>query len=124
MIKKSSADCWKEYEKVIAEAMSVPEQKLLVIYRDNWADEFNIQGFSVMLASEWGVMMENAKQKTYPRSMGFGTNQEIMYNTCEDFFLCFEILPIGEDKYRALRESFGWGFGFWPDSFFEKNWEE
>lgn len=80
---------------------------IMVMFADNWVDEFDIEGFRIMKQEEWDEMVEKA---VFPRHFCFGTNQWLKYDTKEDFLMCITTVPHVEGGY------FGEGseFGFFP----------
>lgn len=112
--------------------MSRPEKKLLLNYHQNYADEFDVEGFLVLTESEWekhkelaakvfGPAEEAAKKaaeeakktKTYYYNrgaeveVGFGTNESITYGSLDDYLSSFKVKEITQEQYQVLWDLFG-----------------
>jgi hypothetical protein len=109
-----------------------PEKQLLLTYHQNYADEFDVEGFLVLSESDWekhkdlaarvfGPKEEAAKKKAeeakkkkeyyYDRGVevevGFGTNEEVTYHSLEDYLSSFKIKELTPEQYKVLDELFG-----------------
>ena len=77
----------------------------LIIQNDNYADEFNIQGF-MTVEDEWVKNWEEGlKDFEYPYDMYFGSNEFITYNSPKeimDSVGIVDITPEQEDVLIAL----------------------
>ena len=93
------------------------EQKFLVTYSSNWADEINVDGFCVMTETEknayFDLFKRVFKEEGY-YTFSVGTNEEIEYNGLSDFKRDFTIEKITEEDAEVLVRVIG-SFGFFPD---------
>jgi hypothetical protein len=110
------------------------EQMLLVKFHSNYADEFDVEGFIVMSTSQWqahneGVakVFENKKANAPPPDPSkqwdrrhtdactvevyFGTNEQMMYESLEDYMRCFDISSLTDDEVAVLTKLFARGYG-------------
>ena len=115
--------------------------KVLVIYKDNWADEFDIEGFRMMQVEDWEDMKSAAreifvrvekrnteKRKEYNRKklekpdeyhyfdeeeeeFYFGTNEAIHYSSYKDWLDAYIVKEITDEKAKELEELFDTGYG-------------
>jgi hypothetical protein len=90
------------------------EQKYLVSYDDNWADEMDVSGSKIFDSkSELDEFFDGFKkyfEENGYYSFGIGTNEEIEYDTFSDFEEAFTIQPITDNEKEVL-EKFGFGSG-------------
>ena len=107
--------------------------RALVIYRDNWADEMNIQGFQLCDSEQWNQKMESLKaqpeswwaEKIYYASDKFylsplheiqiGTNETVSYESYDALKQVFEVHWVLGDEYFIIHDFFGEKFGTTPD---------
>jgi hypothetical protein len=57
----------------------------LVKYEDNYADEFDIQGFRIFTEVELKAFKTLVKTAKYPQEVYFGTNESISYDSFTDY---------------------------------------
>jgi hypothetical protein len=48
---------------------------VLVVFRDNWADEMDLRGFRVFTVESWQAYQDGIPNRGF--SIGFGTNEDI-----------------------------------------------
>lgn len=89
---------------------------ILVHYKDNWADEFDIMGFALLTEKEWEKMKsEVTDDKVF--ELYFGTNEAVGYESKDDFLERFWSRPVTKQEAAVLKKMFrgiGRGYGFWP----------
>lgn len=97
-------------------------EHVLVKYRDNWADEMDIEGFRLMTIAEWEDVKQRAaayfKENT-EYTYYIGTNEEVTfrgYNAWERHFDVFNLL---DHEYHGIKRTLGDEFGFFPFHDFE-----
>lgn len=93
------------------------EKHFILKYNDNWADEMDISGFAVMTESErdeYFAVFKKVFDTNEYYSFFVGTNEEIEYNTLEDFTNAFEMSEITEEEAKVFSKFFGNEFGFFP----------
>lgn len=86
------------------------EVQLLLKYRNNYADEFDVKGFLVLSQSAWEEHKELAS-KVFKQNgeveVGFGTNESISYHSLEDYLGSFKVSELTQDQYQVLWYLFG-----------------
>lgn len=105
---------------------------ILVKFDDNWADEMDISGFKVYDSIEdWNQAVktfedEHKSDRGYEEDeplgefeIYVGTNEEIMYNSMEEFLKYFEVIEITKDQKFAIESVFpeatsDCGYGHFP----------
>ena len=102
--------------------------KVLVIFKDDWADEMDIEGFDILTKEEWEYKKLEIEHTVFPQDVGFGTNECNNYDSAQDFLSMFKAVPISDEQEKMFRGIFGnYSFGTIPfieggasDSFYEK----
>ncbi len=103
--------------------------KLLVIFKDNWADEMDIVGFNILTKEQWEYKELEIRETPFPKEVGVGSNEQITYDNVEQYLAMFTILEISDEEEKTIRKFFGnYMFGIFPliegeapDSFYEKH---
>jgi len=93
------------------------EKYFLLQYNDDWADEMDISGFAVMTQSErdeYFAVFKKVFDVNGYYSFCVGTNEEIEYDTLEDFTNAFQMAEITEEEAKVFSKFFGNEFGFFP----------
>ena len=100
------------------------EQMLLVEYKDNYADQFDISGFIITTEKTWKEFcdrglkyFENNESETYQ----FGSDEWIEYRSAKEFFSCFKGKKLNTEDAEIIQELLTYDFSY-PDSglFFQK----
>lgn len=101
--------------------------KLLVSFKCDWADEFEMEGFSVVDKEWWEkkVSQINTYFETETEyEEGFGTNESFIWTSAEDLLGCFEAVELSDEeaavfeKYKHLAISyFPWLDGVIPGEY-------
>ena len=98
--------------------------KFLVIWKDNWADEIDVVGVTIMTVAtiEKIEIFKNLFYKIHPgetESLYIGSNQNIEYRSTEDFFRSFTFVKIDEETEEVLNNTlfpgYSWYLGRIPD---------
>ena len=98
--------------------------KFLVIWKDNWADEIDVVGVTIMTVAtiEKIEIFANLFYKIHPgetASLYIGSNQNIEYRSTEDFFRSFTFVKIDEETEEVLNNTlfpgYSWYLGRIPD---------
>lgn len=102
---------------------------LLVKFCHDWADEFDVYGFSIHTKEEWEAHKKRVKSipNLFPQDMYFGTNEYIKFKTVEDYTENYcKIIEITKDEYDVLFKFFGkdYGHSFFMDDDFLTELEE
>lgn len=77
----------------------------LVKFKDNYADEFDVEGFRLFTDDSWRAFLDQLPQ--YPDETYFGTNEYIEYSTKASYLKTLEVLEISEKEYKILLKLFG-----------------
>lgn len=89
---------------------------ILIHYRDNYADEFDIFGFCLMPEESWNRIKDKLTIDDI-RYFRFGSNEEIYYNSKDEFLTKFWHRPVSDIEAKTLKKMFrgiSTGFGHWP----------
>lgn len=87
----------------------------LIKFSGNWADEFDLYGFSVMTDAGWNEVLnilKNADQSIEIEEVYFGTNEAMDWNCAADFLQDLEVISISEKEAEILKRLFGHCFGY------------
>jgi len=84
--------------------------RLLVRYRDNWADEMNVEGFEFFNKDEWPDIVAGIADK--PFEVMVGSNQFIEYKNRADYLTHLKVTEISEEEYQTLVRLLGDGYGY------------
>jgi hypothetical protein len=84
--------------------------KVLLIWNANWADEMDIEGFSLYDKEEWEIYKKKLKTK---KRFGIyiGSNEEIGYESGEDLLEEITVKKITPDEEKTIKKFFKDGFG-------------
>ena len=77
---------------------------LLIKFKDNWADEFDISGWFVSSEETWDAFKA---QDFEPREIYFGTNEGIEYESKADYLSRFKTKAISDSDAEVLVRLFG-----------------
>lgn len=79
----------------------------LVKFDGNWADEFDVSGFSIMSEDEWKEIQDIIYNKSeYPLEHYFGTNEAMIFDSAEDLSKCLTVTKITEAEAVTVRRLF------------------
>jgi hypothetical protein len=88
------------------------EKLLLVKFHNNWADEFNVNGFAVWSKSKWekhkadvAKLFENVERGEI--TVGVGSNQQLTFDNMKDYLDSFHVVGIYDEEYATLKRLFG-----------------
>ena len=95
----------KEKEEITIPLSFEGKEFLLVKYRDNYADEFDVNGFRIFTFEEWENWKLNLKEEQL--HAGFGTNEACEYESKDDLLRCMKVIPISAEVTKSLFEVFG-----------------
>lgn len=85
------------------------QKQLLITLDRDWADEFNVEGFVVLPASEWEDHKRLAKEhfeKNGSVELYFGTNEFLEYSSYEEYVGEFEVTELTSDQFEVLKNLF------------------
>lgn len=111
------------------------KEKVLVSYKSNYADEFDVSGFCIMNKEDWEdhkakavALFEKRAAKQGPKpdpqspnywremrniqeacqvEVYFGTNESIIYETLDCYTRSFTVKDISADELKTLQKFFG-----------------
>lgn len=84
----------------------------IVRFESNWADEFDVEGVSAFdstaeaetyIQESWDGM--GSAEYHGEKGFWFGTNEELSFDSFEEYKSCFKIIPCTMDKVLFLRET-------------------
>lgn len=90
-------------------------KKHLVIFNEDWADEFDMHGFEVMDDEELEAFNNGIDNAKYPVEAGFGTNESFIWETPDEVRQAFTITEISAIEVGVLTKLFDGDFGFVPE---------
>ena len=103
-------------------------EHILVKYRDNWADEMDLEGFRLMTISEWEDIKQRAEEYFKENSeytYYVGTNEEVTFRNYNDWLRHFDVFNLLDHEYHAILRTLGQDFGFFPyDDFEDVDWDD
>lgn len=87
---------------------------LLVKFKDNWADEMDIEGFFITTREDWENRVALLKDNfPYGLTYSVGTNEEIEYSNPEQILKKYKIKDLCDHDASFLKDLFNAGeFGF------------
>lgn len=88
-------------------------QKVLVVFKDNYCDEFDVYGFWVTTEENWIFYLSELGKCDINEniSIGFGTNEDLSYNSFASLVKHFQAHPISNETYNELSAIFRSRFG-------------
>lgn len=126
----------------------IEEKLLLVLCNSNYADEFDVQGFSLWRDSAWKEYLKTVKNSIFsyerdgsdelgPHVASIGTNEVIGFDDFASYKECFKTKVIDEDEAKRLGSLFkislnkkvteeisAYGMFLMLDPFYEEDEEE
>lgn len=101
---------------------------VLIKFSGNWADEMDIEGFSIISKDHWEYMKLEAEHTEFPIEMGVGTNEDIVFENAYEYIHSFIVRDISEEERKTIKKfftSYDYGNVVWlegnaPKSFYEK----
>ena len=80
---------------------------IMITENHNWADEFDIYGFTIMSKNEWNSIKEEINDLNLrDREFYFGTNEYLQWNTGKDFLRNCSEKEISFEDYKSLIKIF------------------
>jgi len=90
-------------------------KKILLIFKDDWADEMDVEGFDILSKEHWEYKKIEIKATEFPRDVAFGSNQHLEYDDAEEYLKCFQVHEISDEEEKIIRKYFGiYHFGMIP----------
>lgn len=78
--------------------------KILVIFNENWADEMDVAGFSIMSKEKWESYVNGIPDKKL--YLGIGSNEEIEFRNKHDYLTSFDVKELSQQEYDILHRLF------------------
>jgi hypothetical protein len=92
----------------MAKAVKVKaEQKVLLRWSSNWADEMDVEGYVMTTKDKSDDWRKKLKQIDYSFSLQIGTNEDIEYSSGEDLISEVVTKNITDEEYVILKKYFG-----------------
>lgn len=88
--------------------------KVLIKYKDNWADEMDLEGFSIMDLDAWTKRKESISNITESFTICVGTNEDIEYRNGNAFLRRLVVKEITDDEANVIIKYLGDSFGHCP----------
>ncbi len=91
---------------------------LLVKFKSDWADEFDVSGFTIIPNKDWEYICEALKARFKARpndeiGWGFGTNEGFDWKTYKEIMRCFSVQSIYTYEIKALQVFFGKDYNYY-----------
>jgi len=76
---------------------------VFIKWEDNWADEMDLEGFTVCSPEHWLNYMASLMQAClFPHSVYMGTNEEIEYEKLDDYLRTLTVRGLSEEEFNLL----------------------
>jgi len=103
--------------------------KVLVIFKGNWADEMDVEGFDIISKAAWDFKKLEVEHTDFPQMIGVGTNEELDYESAKQYLSEFQVHEISDSDEATIRKYFGkytfgnvpWLEGNAPESFYKEH---
>jgi len=89
--------------------------KVLVVFSDNWADEMDIDGFQIFEKEDWDATVKRVKSFKFPVTIGFGTNEDNVYDDAAELLGCYTVKKLTDDEAKTITKLFGVRYGNFRD---------
>ncbi len=86
-------------------------KKVLVTWNGNWADEMDLQGYTIMDKDKAKALQESIENAEYPLEISVGTNEQIEYNDAYEILSEITFSKISEKMADKLTQHVGAYFG-------------
>jgi hypothetical protein len=88
---------------------------VIIVYKGNWADEFDVESFVIMTVDSWEYVenklkLRAASEKDFEEEVCFGTNEWITV-TAKEFLEDITVEPISETDSLVIESYLGEEFG-------------
>lgn len=87
------------------------ENKILVKFEDNWADEMNVEGFNIFTKEEWETFKTKLENKQSEFQVCIGTNEELEYSNGNDCLRHMTVSEISIAAAEIIEDAIGSCFG-------------
>ena len=79
---------------------------VLVKMQKDYADEFDVYGFTVLSDKKWKQMQEVFKCIEFPSEYYFGTNEMLTFESVDEIMQCLKIVDLSLEAEKVLRKLF------------------
>lgn len=80
----------------------------IVLYNGDWADEMDVNGFSITSDMCWEEYQKFVNEKgIFPHTKCVGTNEDIEYETAKDYFRDLTAKDITKEEVLVIKKLFG-----------------
>jgi hypothetical protein len=86
------------------------KRQYLVKFQADYADEFDVYGFTVMTENQYIQFRNDLEKVEWPSENYFGTNEAIVFQSLKDYENAIEVIEIDEKEYQVLEKLFGGGY--------------
>lgn len=77
-------------------------------FKNNWADEMDLDGLWIVNATWWKEHVEQATAwKSWPMTIYIGTNEEMEFSNAKDYLDSFKVIPATDAEVEILRKLLG-----------------
>jgi len=83
---------------------------LLVKFDSNYADEFDVSGFTIMSQAAWEKHKVDAAKRFdsgCELEAYFGTNESLSWSHYDDYIKSFDVKELSDDELKTLKKFFG-----------------
>jgi hypothetical protein len=87
---------------------------VLLDFSADYADEFDVEGFSIMTDAEWNIFQKKFQQHQGQYSFGFGSNEDIEFENGQEVLDSIGVKNITKEEYDTINKFFGTSYGKFP----------
>lgn len=111
MVKKDDQDLTVQVDHVVHVEIGVnmSKEKVLLVFDDNWADEFDISAWQIVDKDRWESLRDQFLEKVGENNFCccFGTNEEIDYDNASAFVDQISEKAITAEEAKLIKKIFG-----------------
>jgi len=93
------------------------EQKVLLTWGSNWADEMDVDGFVITTSQQWEAYKKKLKEREKKFTISIGTNEDIYYSNGAELLAEISVTELSDLEVDLISKKIGTIFGF--TQFFE-----
>ena len=82
------------------------DSMVLLVYKDNYADEFDVHGFAFLKLDDWEYIKREAAETKFPKEIYFGSNEYMEYDDAKEFINAFKVSVITPEAIDELKRFF------------------
>ncbi len=111
MVKEDVQDLTVQVDRVVHVEIDVnmSKEKVLLVFDDNWADEFDISAWQIVDKDKWESLREQFLEKVGDNSFSFyfGTNEDMEYDNASAFIDQISEKAITSEEAKLIKKIFG-----------------